>query len=156
MNHCIRCKQDLSDISFRVRSDRPGKLRTVCKKCSNRNQRVNYLKYKKDSYFKFKCTRTKARAKYIHVPFNLTPEYLESIWSDKCPVINIPINKLTSRTDENAAELDRFIPSKGYTKGNVTFISRKINRIKNNVTSKELRRLLEWMENVEYNRNTST
>ena len=151
MNYCIHCKQDLPDTSFRIRSDRPGKLRTVCKKCSNRNWRANYAKYKKDNYFKYKCTRARNRSLYINVPFDLTPEYLSSIWNDTCPASGIQLDKHAIREDEQAAELDRFIPDKGYVQGNVAFIARKINRIKNNVTSKELRRLLKWMEDVERN-----
>lgn len=48
-------------------------------------------------------------------------------------------------TSEEAAELDRFIPNKGY----VTFISRKVNRLKNNASIEELERLIDWMKKFE-------
>lgn len=55
----------------------------------------------------------------------------------------------TDRTDEFAAELDRFTPELGYVKGNVAFLSRRANRLKNNTTTHELRQLLNWMERYE-------
>ena len=67
-----------------------------------------------------------------------------------CPVLGVEISITEKdRSDEFAAELDRFEPDKGYVKGNVTFLSRRANRLKNNVTAVELKQLLTWMEHRE-------
>jgi hypothetical protein len=80
----------------------------------------------------------------------LDAEYLESIWTGLCPVLQVPIYlHERDRSDEFTAELDRFVPNKGYTKGNVHFLSRKANRLKNNVTTKELEQLINWMKQYE-------
>ena len=91
-------------------------------------------------------TRARSRAQNLRVPFDLTAEYIESIWTGVCPVFGIAISLTEKdRSDEYAAELDRFIPSLGYVIGNVTFLSRRANRLKNDTTAKELAQLLDWM-----------
>lgn len=44
------------------------------------------------------------------------------------------------------AELDRLVPSKGYVKGNVRWISRRANRIKSDATIDELKKILKYVE----------
>ena len=143
---CRGCLQDHPIEDFTQRKDRSGRYRPYCKTCRNDIVRARYNNHKRTSPFKLKCSRAKSRAQGIKVPFDLTPEYLESIWTGYCPVSGIELKWETDRSDEAAAELDRFDPTKGYVKGNVVFLSRRINRLKNNATSEELRKLLEWME----------
>ena len=83
------------------------------------------------------------------VAFDLTPEYLESIWTGYCPVRKVVLKLDTDRRDEDAAELDRFDPDLGYTQGNVHWMSRKANRLKNNTSIEDLKSLLDWMNEVE-------
>ena len=88
----------------------------------------------------------------MRVPFDLTAEYLASIWTGVCPVFGVAIYLGTDRADERAAELDRFTPELGYVEGNVAFLSRRANRLKNNTTTLELKQLLKWMEDYEHAR----
>ena len=145
---CSGCKIEKSSSDYPIRNDRSGRLRPYCKVCSNTIGRARYRKYKETSPFKNRCTKTRARAKSKGLDFNLTTEYLESIWTGRCAAFGIPIKIDASRRDENAAELDRIVPSKGYVIGNVAWLSRKANRIKNNVSSSELKQLWEWLERV--------
>lgn len=46
-------------------------------------------------------------------------------------------------------------PARGYIKGNVAFLSRRANRLKNNTTISELKQLLDWMEKHENAKNIS-
>lgn len=146
MKICRGCEESLPLSEFPIRKDRSGKLRPYCRTCVNDITRSRYDRHRRDSPFKLKCTRAKARSKSLNVPFDLTPEYLESIWTGICPVSKQEIFlHERDRSDEYAAELDRFKPELGYVKGNVHFLSRRVNRLKNNVTTKELEELLEWM-----------
>ena len=63
-------------------------------------------------------------------------------------MLGVSLNLVTDRSDEYAAELDRFNPDLGYVKGNVHWLSRKANRIKNNTSVEILENLLKWMRNV--------
>lgn len=143
---CKACEQLLPVTEYPARNDRSGRYRPYCKTCARNGQRARYANHKRESPFKLKLSRARSRSQYLKVPFNLTVEHLEAIWTGVCPVLDIPISITEkSRTDEFAAELDRFIPSLGYTVGNVTFLSRRANRLKNNTTSRELAQLLDWM-----------
>jgi hypothetical protein len=115
----------------------------------NAQQKIRYERYKQTSPFKHKCLRAKTRAKFLNVPFDLTPEYLESLWTGVCPVLQVTIDLVGERTDEFIGELDRFTPHKGYVKGNVQFLSRRANRLKGNFEIEELEKLLEWMKKNE-------
>jgi hypothetical protein len=146
---CQNCEIDKPENDFPVRKDRSGRKRPYCKDCVLEGQRARYNHHRKTAPFKHRCSRAKTRAKRLGVPFDLTPEYLESLWTGTCPVLGETIHLVSDRKDEMAAELDRFVPSLGYVKGNVHFLSRRTNRLKNNTNTKELRKLLEWMERID-------
>lgn len=143
---CKACEQLLPVTEYPVRNDRSGRYRHYCKTCARSGQRARYATHKRLSPFKLKLSRARSRSQHLKVPFNLTVEHLEAIWTGVCPVLGVAISITEkSRTDEFAAELDRFIPSLGYTEGNVAFLSRRANRLKNNTTTQELAQLLDWM-----------
>lgn len=143
---CQACSKYLPITEYPVRNDRSGRYRPYCKECAKDGQRARYAAHKRESPFKLKMTRARSRAQNLRVPFDLTAEYIESIWTGVCPVFGIAISLTEKdRSDEYAAELDRFIPSLGYVIGNVTFLSRRANRLKNDTTAKELAQLLDWM-----------
>lgn len=145
---CQCCNLELDLNEFPVRKDRSGRRRPYCKKCVNNENRSRYLYYKKSNPFKLKTNRMKIKSKRDKVPFDLTPEYLESIWTGVCPVSGIKISLTTDKRSENTAELDRFVPEKGYVQGNVNFLSRRINRIKSDITLEEVKKLSQWMEKI--------
>ena len=147
---CQCCLKTLPLEDFPKRSDRSGRFRPYCRQCARDGQRARYEAHKRESPFKLKVTRARSRSQFLQVPFDLDAEYLESIWTGTCPVLGAPIflNE-TSRSDEFAAELDRFVPWMGYVRGNVAFLSRRANRLKNNVTTAELEQLITWMKQYE-------
>jgi hypothetical protein len=73
---------------------------------------------------------------------------LEDITLPKyCPVLGIPL--YTSSLDaDNSPSIDRIDNSKGYVKENIQIISTRANRIKNDATTDELRRLVEYLERI--------
>lgn len=143
---CRGCEEEKEETEFRERKDRSGRRRPYCKDCCNNLARSRYSNYKRTSPFKYKCSRIKHSAKQRGLAFDLTPEYLESIWTGVCPVTNNPIVMDDDKYDDYAAELDRFLPDKGYVKGNVNFLSRKANRLKSSATMEDMKALLDWME----------
>ena len=92
------------------------------------------------------------RAKKNNIPFNLTEDYLKSIYpSDMiCPVLGF---EMSVGLDENGSKetspsLDRIIPEKGYVQGNVIIVSMRANSIKRDATSEELRKVADFYEKV--------
>jgi hypothetical protein len=145
MKDCQGCNESLPTECFPTRNDRSGRLRPYCYTCAADAKRKRYKHHKETSPFKLRCSKIKARAVAIGVPFNLTPEYLELIWEGKCPISGVPMVLDGSRDAEDAPELDRMIADKGYVEGNVAFISRKFNRIKNSASISDIELLLTWM-----------
>lgn len=149
MKTCQSCNQEKEEVDFPVRNDRSGRLRPYCKKCVANISKARYVHYRNTNPFLHKVTRARSRSQSLGVPFNLDVEYLESIWTGMCPVLHVPISLTSKREDEDSAELDRFVPELGYVKGNVNFLSRRANRLKNSASVKELENLVFWMKHFE-------
>jgi hypothetical protein len=104
-----------------------------------RQQAISYSR-KRDTTIAGKLRRVKTRSKKINVEFNLTKEYLESIYptDGMCPLLNIALNWHSPPKHDSTPSLDRIDNSKGYIKGNVQWVSWRANRCKNDATPDEL------------------
>jgi len=92
--------------------------------------------------------RVKSRAKLNGIPFNL--EQGDISIPEVCPVLGIAINANHGRQGyfRDSPSLDRIVPSRGYTKGNVRVISQRANQLKSDATLAELRLVLADMEKL--------
>ena len=90
----------------------------------------------------------KNRAKKNNLPCDIDAMYVMSIMPDVCPVLGIPLVFNKESTQDNSPTLDRFIPALGYVKGNINVISQKANRLKNDGTLDDIRKLFRWMLNT--------
>ena len=144
---CRVCNQVLSINQFYSKSGKSKhKLRTRCRDCIRVARRQYYMREKHVTPFKLKAARARARAKLCGVPCDLDADYLKSIWTGVCPVFGIEISFSDEAVNtDNAADLDRFVPSKGYVRGNVNYLSRRANLLKNSLSTEELQALLAWM-----------
>jgi len=91
----------------------------------------------------FLLVAARARAKKSGVEFSI--EIGDIPVPRVCPVLGIPIHVGTGSQTDNSPSIDRIDPSIGYVKGNVAVISRRANRIKNDATEAELRKVLEYV-----------
>ena len=88
------------------------------------------------------------RSKKNKIPCNIDYEYALSIFPKNliCPVLGTKMSwGRTTGVEGNSPSLDRIIPEKGYTKGNVEWISQRANILKNNATIEEVRKLEKWL-----------
>lgn len=85
----------------------------------------------------------KKRAKRLGLPFDLTAEYLRSVWpvDGRCPVLGFRMLWDTEDGAEIAPSLDRLNREAGYVKGNVAVISGRANRIKSDAHWIELEKI---------------
>jgi hypothetical protein len=90
--------------------------------------------------------RAKNRAKKNNLAFNI--ELDDIVIPERCPLLGIKIESTEVRNSPNNPSLDKIIPEKGYIKGNVWVISNRANTLKNDATIKELKMLVENLENV--------
>jgi hypothetical protein len=89
----------------------------------------------------------KFRAKRDNLPFDITVEdILKLIGDGVCPVLGIRYNITSSKIVDASANLDKFIPSKGYTRDNCTVLSRLANGIKSNATAEQIYKVADWVK----------
>lgn len=88
------------------------------------------------------------RAKNLNLPFEI--EKSDIFIPKYCPALDIELIRGVGQSNvwDKSPTLDRINPSLGYVKGNIAVISYRANRIKNNATVDELRKILTYMEEL--------
>lgn len=89
---------------------------------------------------------TRSRARKHKLPFDITPNdiFIPAV----CPVLGIVLQRGKGRFAPNSPSLDRFIPEKGYVRGNIVVISYQANLIKTNSTPAQVMQVAHWMRAV--------
>ena len=142
--------------------------RTKCKKCHKDYQNNRYAnfsvedksKYLSQQYewqqsniFQYRFTTARSRAYKRGLDFDITPEYLKTLYElqeSKCYYSGIPFTD--SKDGLYSISIDRIDSSKGYVKGNVVLAASIINSMKNDLSLKEfltvVRTLLDYQESL--------
>jgi hypothetical protein len=89
----------------------------------------------------------KQRARKKNIQFDITIEYLRSIWTNDCPILGISMQFNKGR-QENSFSVDRIDNTQGYINGNIIVISWRANRIKRDATIEELNKLVEYFKKL--------
>src|SRR5712692_2752465 len=139
---CSMCKKWLPYSDFWKSCSRLSGLNSRCIACD-----VSRLPYHRENHKKrhLKDPRpemisgARHRAKRDGIPFSLTVSdvYIPLF----CPVLGTPIKWSAGRGNSNSPTLDRIIPALGYVIGNVVVVSHRANRLKNDATLEELKKL---------------
>ena len=146
MKICKTCLEekplDLFDIA---KSNKMGR-HSECKPCRRIKARDQYSK---DPFLSLeRVKRSECKKKGFN--YNLDYEFLKNLWTGVCPITGEEITIGNSgRGSHQSGHLDRLKPEFGYVKGNVLYISGRMNRIKLNATSEELRKIADWMDRQE-------
>lgn len=113
------------------------RVRSQCKECGGFPVLARQM---------FKAAR--ARARKHNQLFNITvSDILTMIGDGTCPVFGTRYNLRSHKgSTKTSASLDRFIPSKGYTKNNCLVISQLANLIKANATADQVQQVANWMQ----------
>lgn len=143
MQECRICKRLLPDECFQKNRTNKSGLDYRCREC----RKLEAKRRRESNYFVEYCRTKRGECKQKGIPFNLTPEYLESIWTGVCPIFHTELHRASEgKGSHKSAHLDRLDPDKGYVIGNVAWISGRANRIKYDATIEELRAIADWME----------
>jgi hypothetical protein len=145
---CYKCGETKPVSEFNKNRSKPDGLSSECKACNNTSLKSYAMR--RPFYSVLKAARSRATARDL--PFSITEEYLESIWTGVCPVFQVRLNLPSYGGHEHTAvkpSLDRLIPDKGYVPGNVVWMSLRANQMKSNGTSEELFRVAEWLQQTE-------
>ena len=82
----------------------------------------------------------KERAKNLGLDFDI--EIADIVIPDVCPLLGIKLECGSLKPTWNSPSLDKLVPAKGYTKGNIWVISRKANTLKGDALLEELQLLV--------------
>jgi hypothetical protein len=78
------------------------------------------------------------RADLMGIPFDLTWQYVESVFPETCPYLGLSLSFGVGIQHAASPSLDRVEPAKGYVQGNVEVISYLANAMKSNATPDQL------------------
>jgi hypothetical protein len=87
------------------------------------------------------------RAKLSGIECTITED--DIVVPDRCPILDIPLERSKKKQQSSSPSLDRIDPSRGYVKGNVKVISYKANACKSNMTSQQIERLYQYVFGLE-------
>lgn len=93
---------------------------------------------------KDKFVHKKSNAKQSGIEWAI--EFGEIEFPTVCPVLGIELDYWTSSRQDNSISFDRIDNSKGYVSGNVIIMSWRANRIKNDGTVEEHKKIYEFMK----------
>ena len=99
----------------------------------------------------YRKQREKFRAKRynaIRIGWEWTIDFGDLDWPTHCPILGIELDYFTPVAQENSPSFDQIDASKGYVKGNVHIISWRANRIKNNGTAEEHRKIADYLDSI--------
>lgn len=85
----------------------------------------------------------KRRAKVKGLEFDIDVE--DIVVPTHCPVLGIPLYRGNGVQSYNSPSLDRIDNDKGYVKGNVAVVSTKFNRMKTDMTTKQVERFYNYV-----------
>lgn len=150
---CTGCgeRKPLSEF-YRWKRGREGR-RAECKVCST----LAVLSSKRKNPKRAICSvmlndARKRSAKRGYGDLNITTNYLLSIASDNCPVLEIPLRWEYGHgkgVSDRSPSLDRIDNSKGYVVGNVAIISIRANTLKRDASLSEIKALASYMEKAQ-------
>jgi hypothetical protein len=85
----------------------------------------------------------KKRAKKRGVAFEI--DWKDIIIPEVCPVLGIKLERTGMNNRDSSPSLDCIIPNLGYVVGNIAVISYRANRIKNDASLEDIKRVLQWL-----------
>lgn len=145
LRNCSGCSTTLPLTAFW--SSRTGH-QTYCKTCSVRHRKTNYVRHRDANPSIRILAAARDRAAKRGIDFSLTLK--DIVVPLTCPVLGIPlfVKTGTHGGKDNSPSLDRIDNDAGYVPGNVIVVSWRANRLKNNSTPNELRRIADFYENL--------
>lgn len=164
-NHikCSKCGETkcLSSFPYSTNnSGRDGYYFSYCKSCRREYSKQKRIKRNNEFPWIERCSKLKLRAEKNNLDFNLTPEYLEEIYkrqNGKCFYSEANLEIEFSENDSNLKfdsrlSVDKVVPEKGYTKGNIVLCTQRMNTCKSNVSLEEMKKFMPfWYEKLEKN-----
>lgn len=95
-------------------------------------------------FHKLSEKRTNARRQNIEC----TIRWSDLEWPTHCPITGIELDYYNEKREQNSPTFDRVDSTKGYVPGNVAILSARANRIKDNGTAEEHRKIADYIDRM--------
>jgi hypothetical protein len=151
--HVYNCECDCGN-NFSVRScNLKNGHSTRCSKCKSEHLHNKNSTGKIPSSIKLGA---KYRSKYFGREYNITDEYLYNLFlsqNSRCYFTNVELHFTNTHMNRkySTASLDRIDNSLGYIEGNVRWVHKKINLIKNDISDEDFIKMCELVVNNKKN-----
>ena len=99
----------------------------------------------------YQAQRAKFRAKKanaLRVGWTWELSFGDIEWPTHCPILGIELDYFAEGRQENSPSFDQIDSGKGYVQGNVQILSWRANRIKNDGTAEEHRKIADYLETL--------
>jgi hypothetical protein len=144
-------KEEISQKNKEYRIKNKDKLREYEQSLKRKEVRSQWTKNKrKEDPCRFIFYSAKRRSKIDGTIFTINKQDVIDVYpkDGKCPMLGIDMMPNIGKMQDNSPSLDRIIPGKGYSKGNIIVISYKANRIKNDASLQDLKNVVLFLESL--------
>lgn len=142
-NKCIPCYDKRQAYYISHREQEIARAKRCLNKDRNHTNAVKRAGLRKNPVSYILC-RIKSKCKKENIPFDLS--HKDIVIPAHCPVLGIPLIIGDKTAHWQSPSVDRIIPSKGYTRGNIQIISHRANTIKSDATVEELEKVLAYVK----------
>lgn len=135
---CLKCGNTYHTGHSTLNKKSNGFGLNCCHKCFNVDLKKKKFNNMLTDNISLMCfNKIKHQSELRGILFDLTPEYLETLFTGFCYLCGEPINigtykKINGKIDLGSASLDRKDSNKGYVEGNVEWCLKDVNIMKNN------------------------
>lgn len=141
---CNICRELLPFDKFGKNKHKPNKIENWCKECRKPRSKGYYDKWIRDNSEMRMLISARGRSQKSNIPFSIKLE--DIVIPEFCPVLGIRLDRDGGKCNDSTPSLDKFIPSKGYVRGNIAVVSWRANWIKQNSSIEEIEMLYSWMK----------
>lgn len=135
-----------NDVEFRKRCNNHMRKHRVKHKKRMRDELVAKRAELGNFYKRDLLNHIRYRAKKKNIPFDIDVNDINI--PEFCPILGYKLKYNTKRGSPDSPSIDRIIPEKGYTKGNIVVISTRANIIKNNASLFEIEQIYKYFKKV--------
>lgn len=138
---CTKCGEEKPAKNFSNNKGVKHGLASWCKNCTTKQNVLNFNKKRKENPAFRLWASSKSSSRTKDREHSLTVEDIRSLLVSTCPYFGIKLFygvNPRGKIPFNAATIDRIDSTKGYIPGNVRIISWGANRLKSNLTDKQL------------------
>lgn len=149
---CKKCMNIVRDAWADKNKDRLQELSKNYRKREDIKEKrnINQKDWRKNNLNWELWYKAKRRSIEQSLPFDIEPNDITI--PTNCPILGIALFITENRIGDHSPTVDKIFPELGYVKTNIVVISAKANRIKNNGTVDDIKKVYNWYRKQKYDK----